>query len=82
MRMSTLDSDLWVSPLVNGDRATARVLPPPINREHREGDAFRGTDGRWQPPANFGNTINTAQTEDCPMVTPDRRFLFFSRRQG
>jgi hypothetical protein len=156
-----LDSDLWVSQLVDGNWAAARVLPPPIwtrsfegypvvvadgslyffsdrpgghgdgdvyrarrlagggfdkpvnigppiNSEHSEGDAFvapdesyliltairpggfgqsdlyvsfRGKDGRWQPPANLGNTINTAQTEYCPMVTPDGKFLFFSRRQ-
>ncbi|MGE5834975.1 MAG: hypothetical protein ACM4AI_10880 [Acidobacteriota bacterium] len=44
--------------------------------------SFRGADGRWQPAANPGNTINTARTEYRPMVTPDGRFLFFSRRQG
>jgi WD40 repeat protein len=44
--------------------------------------SFRGKDGRWQPPVNLGDTINTDQVEFCPMVTPDGRYLFFSRRWG
>lgn len=44
--------------------------------------SFRGKDGRWQEPVNLGNTINTDQTEFCPMVTPDGKYLFFSRRWG
>lgn len=44
--------------------------------------SFRGKDGRWQPPVNLGDTINTDQTEFCPMVTPDGKYLFFSRRWG
>jgi hypothetical protein len=30
--------------------------------------------------ATNGETINTAVSEYCPMVTPDGRYLFFSRR--
>ena len=154
--------DLWVSQLVNGAWATARVLPPPIssparewypvvvgdgslyfssdrpgghglgdvyraqrragsgfaepvnigapiNTESSEGDtfvapdesymivaasrpggsgqsdlhvSFRGGDGRWQALVNLGAAINTDQTEFCPMVTPDGKYLFFSRRWG
>jgi Tol biopolymer transport system component len=44
--------------------------------------AFRATDGSWGHPINLGDTINTADTEFCPMVTPDGRYLFFSRRYG
>jgi len=44
--------------------------------------SFRAADGRWGPPVNLGNTINTADTEFCPMVTPDGRYLFFSRKYG
>jgi hypothetical protein len=44
--------------------------------------SFRGKDGRWQPPVSLGDTINTDQTEFCPMVTPDGKYLFFSRRWG
>jgi len=44
--------------------------------------SFRRPNGGWSEPAHLGNTINTDQTEFCPMVTPDGRFLFFSRRRG
>ena len=44
--------------------------------------SFRRPNGGWSEPAHLGNTINTDQTEFCPMVTPDGKFLFFSRRQG
>jgi hypothetical protein len=34
-------------------------------------------------PVHLGRTLNTAEhTEFCPMVTPDGRYLFFSRRRG
>jgi Tol biopolymer transport system component len=44
--------------------------------------SFRTPDGKWGAPINLGPTINTADTEFCPMVTPDGRYLFFSRRYG
>ena len=44
--------------------------------------SFRAADGGWGKPVNLGETINTPATEFCPMVTPDGRYLFFSRRFG
>ena len=44
--------------------------------------SFRRHNGDWSEPAHLGNTVNTDQTDYCPMVTPDGRFLFFSRRRG
>ena len=44
--------------------------------------SFRGKDARWQPLVNLGDTINSDQTDFCPMVTPDGKYLFFSRRWG
>ena len=44
--------------------------------------SFRAGDGGWGQPINLGETINTPATEFCPMVTPDGRYLFFSRRFG
>ena len=44
--------------------------------------SFRGSDGSWSEPVNMGGTINTGDTEFCPMVTPDGKYLFFSRRIG
>ena len=44
--------------------------------------SFRGSNGAWEEPVHLGDTINTNETEYCPMVTPDGKYLFFSRRQG
>jgi hypothetical protein len=44
--------------------------------------SFRLQDGGWSEPVPLGDTVNTDQIEYCPMVTPDGRFLFFSRRRG
>ena len=44
--------------------------------------SFRDNDGGWSRPVNLGDGINTDQTEYCPMVTPDGKYLFFSRRWG
>ena len=36
--------------------------------------------GEWSEPALLGHGINSTDTDYCPMVTPDGRYLFFSRR--
>ena len=33
-------------------------------------------------PVNLGESINSEQVDFCPMVTPDGKYLFFSRRWG
>jgi hypothetical protein len=43
--------------------------------------SFRTTDsGAWTEPVLLGHGINTVDTDYCPMITPDGRYLFFSRR--
>jgi dipeptidyl aminopeptidase/acylaminoacyl peptidase len=44
--------------------------------------SFRDENGGWTEPVNLGETINSDRTDFCPMVTPDGRYLFFSRRWG
>jgi hypothetical protein len=44
--------------------------------------SFRQEDGGWSAPKNLGPAINSDQTDFCPMVTPDGKYLFFSRRTG
>ncbi len=41
--------------------------------------SFKQTSGTWTPPKNMGNTINTKMYEYSPMVSPDGKYLFFSR---
>ncbi len=40
---------------------------------------FRNTDGSWTPPITLGPEINTAADEYGPRVTPDGKYLFFTR---
>ncbi len=43
--------------------------------------SFRAIDSSaWSEPRLLGHGINTTDTDYCPMITPDGRFLFFSRR--
>jgi hypothetical protein len=44
--------------------------------------SFRQADGRYADFVELDDTINTPAHEWCPMVTPDGKYLFFSRRFG
>jgi hypothetical protein len=44
--------------------------------------AFRLADGSYADFVKLDDTINTPAHEWCPMVTPDGKYLFFSRRFG
>ncbi|MBA3768590.1 MAG: PD40 domain-containing protein [Acidobacteria bacterium] len=44
--------------------------------------SFRQKDGTLAEPVNLGASINTDQHEFCPIVTPDGKYLFSSRRWG
>jgi len=41
---------------------------------------FRTMDGGWTSPANMGEAVNGPGPEFRPYVTPDGRYLFFTRR--
>ena len=41
--------------------------------------SFRRPDGSWTEAENLGNTINSEFSEWLPYVTPDGKYLFFSR---
>ncbi|RNC85892.1 MAG: hypothetical protein ED557_03735 [Balneola sp.] len=42
--------------------------------------SFKDSYGNWSEPKNLGNEINTEYREFAPYISPDERFLFFSRR--
>lgn len=44
--------------------------------------SFRQADGTYADFVEMDDTINTPAHEWCPMVTPDGKYLFFSRRFG
>jgi Tol biopolymer transport system component len=39
----------------------------------------RTTDGRWDTPRNLGPLVNGPDVEFCPSLSPDGRYLLFSR---
>lgn len=41
--------------------------------------SFKSEEGYWENPINLGNEINTTGYEFCPFVSPDGKFLFYSR---
>ena len=41
--------------------------------------AFRNDDGSWGTPKPLGPSVNTEYSETCPSLSPDGRYLFFSR---
>lgn len=44
--------------------------------------SFKTGDAEWSIPANMGNRINTRASENRPYVTPDGKYLFFTRNIG
>ncbi|SFC56269.1 PD40 domain-containing protein [Pseudoalteromonas denitrificans] len=40
---------------------------------------FKKKDGTWSKPINLGDTVNSHFGETVPSVTPDGKYLFFSR---
>ena len=40
---------------------------------------FKMKNGTWSKPINLGNDVNSNYTETCPSLTPDGKYLFFSR---
>ena len=41
--------------------------------------SFRNPEGTWSPAKRLGSAINTGDTEMCPSVSPDGKYLFFCR---
>lgn len=40
---------------------------------------FRKSDSTWTRPINLGRAVNTIYNETCPGISPDGKYLFFSR---
>lgn len=40
---------------------------------------LRRADWTWEPARNLGPLVNTDRTEFCPVVSPDGRYLYFTR---
>jgi hypothetical protein len=85
---------IWRSKLVDGKYATPENLKLPFGVHpfispdesfllfNGKGDiyvAFHKDDDSWTEPQNLGNKINSSATETCPSLSPDGKYIFFSR---
>jgi Tol biopolymer transport system component len=58
------------------------VDAPKENKIARDRDIyvyFKRKNGTWSKPINLGNAVNTDFNETCPSISPDGKYLFFSR---
>lgn len=44
--------------------------------------SFATSQGDWTDPVNMGPVINSPGYDFCPMLSPDGRYLFFTRNRG
>jgi len=52
------------------------------NEKRKDSDiyvCFKEKDGTWTKPISLGNEVNSNFDEGCPSITPDGKYLFFSR---
>jgi len=91
----TLGAPADVGPLVHGNHGVGDTFVAPdesymILSSRRPGGcglgdlyvSFRPADGDWGEPIHLGPDVNSADVDFCPMVTPDGKYLFFSRRRS
>ncbi|MFC1792175.1 hypothetical protein ACFL3Q_01155, partial [Planctomycetota bacterium] len=43
---------------------------------------LRLPDGTWSKPRNLGSRINSTYFEHSPRISPDKKYLFFTRSEG
>ena len=58
------------------------VDAPKGNDQTRDRDiyvCFKKNDETWSKPINLGNVVNSDVNETCPSLSPDGKYLFFSR---
>jgi Tol biopolymer transport system component len=76
------DGDLSIAP--DGSFIVVSAQRPRVGGTYKNDlfVSFRQADGTWAGFVKLDDTVNTPAHEWCPMVTPDGRYLFFSRRFG
>lgn len=79
----SVSGQLWVGDTFVAPDESYMVLTSTRPDGYGSGDlyaSFRQADGYWSEPINLGPEVNSGVLEYCPMVTPDGKYLFFSRR--
>ena len=77
------DNEMDGSPFISPDES---FLLFSSQREGSAGDdifiCFRNKDDSWTDAYNLGKKINTDRNESLPILSPDGKYLFFTRGDG
>jgi len=61
---------------------TGRATEPPGTRDYDLFVSFRSDDDTWTERISLGDQVNSDQGENCPVLSPDERFFFFTSRRA
>lgn len=67
------------TPFIAPDESYILFSSNRLNNQQAIFISFRRTDGTWTEAHNLGETINTNRGERFPTISPDGKFLFFTR---
>ena len=75
------EGDALIAPDESFIIVTARATEPPGTRDFDLFVSFRREDGSWTERISLGDQVNSDQGENCPVLSPDGRFFFFTSRR-
>jgi len=77
-----LDIDFGGHGFISSSQDFILVDAPKNNDSNQNSDihvCFKEKDGTWTKPIPLGEEVNTTFSETCPSLSPDGKYLFFSR---
>jgi Tol biopolymer transport system component len=76
------EGDALISPDESFIVITARAPEPPESRDYDLYVSFRRDDGSWSERIWLGDRVNSDQGENCPTLSPDGAYFFFTSRRA
>lgn len=76
------EGDALIAPDESFIIITARATEPPETRDFDLFVSFRSKDDTWGERIWLGDKVNSDQGENCPTLSPDGRFFFFTSRRA
>ena len=82
--VNTADSegDALIAPDESFIIITGRATQPPETRNYDLFVSFRREDDTWTERISLGERVNSDQGENCPVLSPDGRYFFFTSRRS
>lgn len=76
------EGDALIAPDESFIIITGRATEPPETRNYDLFVSFRREDDSWTDRISLGDKVNSDQGENCPVLSPDGRFFFFTSRRA